>query len=94
MRKLSEKKAFMKRLGIFHANRTTKCLRNYGRIKGEVWSTANQLRPLPSNFIAGRPKATLLLWFIGDFRFGLLLFIVFRVIYKYKNRKRKKDVKC
>ena len=28
-------------LGIFHANRTTKCLRNQGRTKGEGWSTAN-----------------------------------------------------
>ena len=46
-------------LGIFHANRTTKCLRNQGRTKGEGWSTANLLKP-PSNFIAGRPKAALL----------------------------------
>ena len=28
-------------LGIFHANQTTKCLRNQGRTKGEGWSTAN-----------------------------------------------------
>ena len=28
-------------LGIFHANRTTMCLRNQGRTKGEGWSTAN-----------------------------------------------------
>ena len=28
-------------LGIFHANQTTKCLRNEGRTKGEGWSTAN-----------------------------------------------------
>ena len=28
-------------LGIFHANRTTKCLLNQGRTKGEGWSTAN-----------------------------------------------------
>ena len=28
-------------LGIFHAQRTTKCLRNQGRTKGEGWSTAN-----------------------------------------------------
>ena len=37
-------------------------------------------------FIAGRPKAALLLWFFGDFRFGALLFVVIHVIYKYKNR--------
>ena len=53
---------------------------NQGRTKGEGWSTANKLK-CPSNFIAGRPKATLLLWFFGDFRCGLLLFIVFLVIY-------------
>ena len=40
----------------------------------------------PSNFIAGRPKAALLLWFFGDFRCGVLLFMVILVIYKYKNR--------
>ena len=28
-------------LGIFQANRTTKCLKNQGRTKGEGWSTAN-----------------------------------------------------
>ena len=39
-----------------------------------------------SIFIAGRPKAALLLWFFGDFRCGVLLFVVTHVIYKYKNR--------
>ena len=34
----------------------------------------------------GRPKAALLFWFFGDFRCGALLFVVVRVIYKYKNR--------
>ena len=29
-----------------------------------------------SNFIAGRPKAALLFWFFGDFRCGVLLFMV------------------
>ena len=28
-------------LGLFHANLTTKCLRNQSRTKGEGWSTAN-----------------------------------------------------
>ena len=28
-------------LGIIHANRKFKCLRNQGRTKGEGWSTAN-----------------------------------------------------
>ena len=37
-------------------------------------------------FIAGRPKAALLLWFFGDFRCGALLLVATHVIYKYKNR--------
>ena len=32
-------------LRIRHANQTTMCLRNKGRTKGEVWSTANYLKP-------------------------------------------------
>ena len=40
----------------------------------------------PVIFIAGRPKAALLLWFFGDFRCGALLFVVIHVIFKYKNR--------
>ena len=32
---------------------------NQGRSKDDGWSTANKINP-PSNFIAGRPKATLL----------------------------------
>ena len=40
----------------------------------------------PQQFIAGRPKAPLLFWFFGDFRCGVSLFIVIRVIYKYENR--------
>ena len=39
--------------------------------------------PPSSNFIAGRPKAALLFWFFSDFKCGLPLFIVIRVIYKY-----------
>ena len=37
-------------------------------------------------FIAGRPKAALLFWFFGDFRCGALLFVVVRVVCKYKNK--------
>ena len=37
-------------------------------------------------FIAGRPKAALLFWFFCDFRCGVPLLIVIRVIYKYRNR--------
>ena len=40
----------------------------------------------PSNFIAGRPKAALLFRLFGDFRCGVSLFIVIRVIYKYRNK--------
>ena len=40
----------------------------------------------PSNFIAGRPKAALLVWFFTDFRCDVLLIIVILIIYKYKNR--------
>ena len=36
--------------------------------------------------MAGRPKAALLFGFFGDFRCGVSLFIVIRVIYKYINR--------
>ena len=38
--------------------------------------------PPPVIFIAGRPKAALLVWFFGDFRCGALLFMVIHVIYK------------
>ena len=40
----------------------------------------------PSNFIAGRPKAALMVWFFGDLRCSVSLFIVIRVIYKFRNR--------
>ena len=68
------------------ANRTTKCLRNQSRTKGEGWSTANKFKPPPSKFIAGRPKVAPLFWFFGDFRCGVMIFTVILVIYKYKNR--------
>ena len=42
--------------------------------------------PPPSNFIAGRPKAALLFWFFGDFKRGVLLFMIILLIYKYRNR--------
>ena len=46
----------------------------------------HKLVKAPSNFIAGRPKAELLFWLFSDFRFGVPLFIVIRVVYKYRNR--------
>ena len=51
------------------------------RVRGLV---GRGLVEAPGNFIAGRPKAALLLWFFGDFRCGVLLFTVIIVIYKYK----------
>ena len=36
--------------------------------------------------IAGRPNAALLFWFFGNFSYGVPLFIVILVIYKYKNK--------
>ena len=41
----------------------------------------------PVIFNAGRPKAALLFWFFGDFRCGVSLFIVIRVIYEYYYQK-------
>ena len=38
-------------------------------------------KPSIVNFIAGRPKAILLFWFFGDFRCGVLLFIVIIVFH-------------
>ena len=46
----------------------------------------------PSSFIAGRPKAALLFWFLGDFNRGVPLLIVILVIYKTEIGKI--DVKC
>ena len=40
--------------------------------------------PHPSNFIAGRPKAALLVWLFGDFRCGVSLFIVILVYINIK----------
>ena len=47
--------------------------------------TRNHHLKAPSNFIAGCPKAALLIWFFVDFKCGVLLFMVILVIYKYKN---------
>ena len=38
----------------------------------------------PSSFIAGRPRAAPLFWFLGDYRCDMPLFIVILIIYKYK----------
>ena len=40
--------------------------------------------PLPRNFIAGRPKVALLVWFYCDFRCGVFLFMF--ILVKIKNR--------
>ena len=69
---------------MFHANQTTKCLRNQGRTKGEGWLTANWLKPPPPPpppviFIAGRPKAALLFFcvFFLCFFFFFFFFVLF-----------------
>ena len=46
----------------------------------------HKLVKAPSNFIAGHPKAALLVWLFSAFRCGVSLFIVILVIYKYKHR--------
>ena len=38
---------YKKKLEIVHANRTTKCMRNQCRTKGEGWSTANKFKLPP-----------------------------------------------
>ena len=49
-----------------------------------VWNIKSLGLP-PSNFIAGRPKAALLFWFLGGFRCGEWLCFV--VLVRYKNSK-------
>ena len=46
--------------------------------------TIIKIRFFPSDFIAGRPKAALLFWFVCDVRCGVPLFIVILVIYNIK----------
>ena len=75
----------MYELGIIHASRTTKCLRNQGRIKGEGWATAKELKPT-NNLFAGGPKAALLFWYFGGFRCGVLLSLLLLLDIKTKNR--------
>ena len=60
---------------------------NQKQRRGLVDRKLVQASPLPPViFIAGRPKASLLFWFFGDFRCGALLFMVIHVIYKYINK--------
>ena len=47
------------------------------RILGQ--RSMNDLVQAPSNFIAGRPKAALLFWFLSDFRLGVPLFNVINI---------------
>ena len=56
-----------------------------GRQQTSSGTSAPSYSPPSCNFIAGHPKAALLVWFFGDFRCGVLLFMVILVIYKYKN---------
>ena len=66
-------------LGIFHANQTTKYLRNQSKTKGEGWSIAPSP---PIYFITGRPKAALLFWLYVGFRSGMWLCFVTLVRFK------------
>ena len=62
-------------LGIFHANQTTKCLRNQGRTKGEGWSTANKLNPHPVILLLAVPRQL--------FCFGSL--VILDVVCRYRS---------
>ena len=71
-------------LEIFHANQTTKCLRNQDRTKGKGWSTTNELKPSVISLL-GVPRRL--------FRFGSLdildvarCYLCLFSICKYKNR--------
>ena len=71
--------------GLFVAALSGKLRQNQGRglVDQEL---VHAPRPLTSsNFIAGRSKAALLVWFFDDFRHRVLLFMVILVIYKYIN---------
>ena len=46
-----------------------------------------KLAKAPSNFIAGRPKAALLFWFLGGLK-GMYSY--FFILVRYKNRKKGK----
>ena len=64
----------MYELEIFHANRTTKCLRNQGRTKGEGWSIAAQTSSSPPVILLlGVPRRL--------FCFGSL--VVLDVLFRY-----------
>ena len=55
-------------------------------LRARVGGLQTSLSSPPSNFIVGRPKVARPFWIFGDFRCGVLLFIVIRVICKYENR--------
>ena len=66
-------------LGIFHANQTTKCLRNQSRTKGELWSTANKLKPRVMSLLAvrRRPFCFVSSWlFFFNFVYWLVLLLL------------------
>ena len=49
-----------------------------------IFKAVFKTSPHPNNFIAGRPKADLLVWLFGDFRCGVSLFIVILVYINIK----------
>ena len=65
------------------------CRRHFdivSKLKTFLLQGLSALDEAPSNITASRPKAALLFWFFGDFRCGVPLFIIIRVIYKCKNK--------
>ena len=65
--------------------------KTYDKREGLVGRPQTSSSPPPpptplKKFIAGRPKEALLFWLFGDFRCGVLLFIIILVIYRYNNR--------
>ena len=60
------------------------------KVKVKIWSKISKyvsaITHKVSKQTVGRPEAALLLWFFGDFRCDVLLFMVILDIYQYKNR--------
>ena len=54
--------------------------------KGQELVDRKLVEAAPGNFVAGRPKAALLFWFFGDFRCGVVFFIVILVIYTWQKK--------
>ena len=73
-------------LTILHANRTTNCLRNQSRTKGEGWSIAKLVEAPPSNFINCCPSQGASSVF-GSLGVRCGVWLCFVILVRYKNRK-------